>query len=207
MSLMTETLARIGKYCGVSGSERGIEEVQQQLTFFPFQLSDEAYEFYQWVGAPVGEEFPEDWDAVDNNYSTCACALESLLGNVSDLIHFMSIEEAVKAYSPFSGDVKGFPFVSYENGLLMIVGSEDKAPTSPVLSRENGDRLWFPSLTNMMLAILESLEVVGSIGLSTDYDDEDYGTPRYAEKIREQGQILEAIAKKYGSPRGIILTN
>jgi hypothetical protein len=207
MSLMTETLAKIGKYCGVSGSDRGIGEVQQQLTFFPFQLSDEAYEFYQWAGAPVGEEFPEDWDAVDNNYSTYTCALESLLGNVSDLIRFMSIEEASKAYSPFNGDVKGFPFVQYENGLLMIVGSEHKVPTSPVLICEDGDELWFPSLTNMMLAILESLEVVGTIGMSTDFDDEDYGTPRYAEKIREQDEVIRAIAKKYGSPLGMILTN
>lgn len=60
-----------------------------------------------------------------------------------------------------------------------------------------------------MLAIAESLETVGSIlpVLSRKYDDEDYGTDKSDEKIRENCKIVEAIAKKYGSPRGMILTN
>ncbi|OKH29587.1 hypothetical protein NIES2101_43225 [Calothrix sp. HK-06] len=61
----------------------------------------------------------------------------------------------------------------------------------------------------MMLAIAESLETVGSIlpALSSRYDDEDYGTDEYDKKIRSNCKIVEAIAKRYGSPRGIILTN
>jgi hypothetical protein len=204
---MTETLAKIGTYFNMSGSNRGIEEVQQQLDFFPFKLADEVYEFYQWAGAPVGEQFPEDWDAVDNNYSTYTCGLEVLLGNASDFIRFLSIEEAAKYYCSLNGEAKGLPFVSYENGLLVIAGSENEAASSPVLSREDGDRLWFPSLTHMMLAILEALEMVGTIGFDMNFDDEDYGTSRYVEKVKAQDEVIRTIAKKYGSPLGLILTN
>lgn len=124
------------------------------------------------------------------------------------MIHFLSIEEAEKYYSPRDADIydpKCLPFVSYENGLLVIVGSLTPTETSPVLQREdaNNDKLWFPSLTKMMLAIAESLETVRSIlpALSSRYDDEDYGTDEYDKKIRENCKIVEAIAKRYGSPR------
>ncbi len=78
-----------------------------------------------------------------------------------------------------------------------------------MLRREKGDELWFPSLTNMMLAIAESLETVGTIFPLCDVnsDDEDYGTDRYEEKMREQCKTVEVIAKKYGSPTGEIVTN
>lgn len=216
MSSLTEALERITVASGFRFNKKGmsLEEIERRLSFFPFRLSNEAYEYYQWAGAPTGDCRPDDWDGFYNNSSTYKCSLEGLLEKADDLIHFLSIEEAEKYYSPRNADIydpKCLPFVSYENGLLVIVGSLTPAETSPVLQREdaNKDRLWFPSLTNMMLAIAESLETVGSIlpSLCTRYEDEDYGTDEYDKKIRENCKIVEAIAKKYGSPRGIILTN
>ncbi|MEH1942763.1 MAG: hypothetical protein V7L01_21445 [Nostoc sp.] len=213
MSILTEALERISS--GVHFTKQGmsLEEVERRLSFFPFRLSDEAYEFYQWAGAPTGDRMPDGWDGSYNDNSTYYCFLEHLLEGADDLIHFLSLEEAEKYYSPSDADIydpKCLPFVSYENGKLVIVGSETQIETSPVLQREGiKDKLWFPSLTNMMLAIAEALETVGTIlpELSRNYDDEDYGTDDYDDKIRKNCKLVGEIAQKYGSPRGIIITN
>lgn len=207
MSMMIEALERISIYCHLSKPDRRIEEIEKKLSFFPFQLSDEVYEFYQWAGAPVGMRFPDDCDVSYSN-STYSCALEEFLGNANDLIHFLSIEEAERYYPLSIDDQKYLPFVSYENGLLAIAGSETQVANSPVLKREERYDLWFPSLTNMMLAIAESLETVGTIlpGVTMDYNEE-HGTNKYHQKLQQQDMQVDAIAKKYGSPRGIILTN
>lgn len=213
MSLMTDTLKRIcGRYrLTEPGMSR--EEVERRLSFFPFRLAEEAYEFYQWAGAPTGDRRPDDWDGCRNDTSTYNCALETWLEGADDLIHFLSVEEAEKLYYIGNADIydiKCLPFVSYENGILVIGGSETQVETLPVLQREDrDDELWFPSLTNMMLAIAESLETAGTIlpELYSCYDDEDYGTDKYDEKIRQKCKVVHAIAKKYGSPRGTILTN
>ncbi len=209
MSVMTEALERISIYCNLSQPDRPREEIEKKLSFFPFQLSDEAYEFYQWAGAPVGMMWPDDDDGdASSSNSTYFCALESFFESASDLIHFMSIEEAKRYYPPSFHDPKYLQFVSYENGSLFIAGSETKVENSPVLQLEECDpSLWFPSLTNMMLAIAESLETVGTILPDFDYHNEDYRTNKYREKIQEQLQVVEAIAIKYGSPTGMILTN
>ncbi|MBD2168640.1 hypothetical protein H6G04_30125 [Calothrix membranacea FACHB-236] len=213
MSNLTEALERIRVARGWRFTEPGMsaEEIESRLSFFPFSLSNEAYQFYQWAGAPRGDRFPDDWDGPYNNNSTYNCALESLLERADDLIHFLSIEEAEKFYFPDDiYEPKCLPFVSYENGLLVIAGSDTQVEISPVLQREGRrDRLWFPSLTNMMLAIAESLETVGTIlpELYRCYDDEEYGTDEYDEKIRQKCKVVQAIAKKYGSPKGAILTN
>ncbi|MHC5670890.1 hypothetical protein [Nostoc sp.] len=213
MSILTEALERISS--GVRFTEQGmsLEEVERRLSFFPFRLSDEAYEFYQWAGAPTGDRMPDGWDGSYNDNSTYYCYLEQLLEGADDLIHFLSLQEAEKYYSPSDADIydpKCLPFVSYENGKLVIVGSETKIETSPVLQREDiKDKLWFPSLTNMMLAIAEALEIVGTIlpELSSNYDDEDYGTDDYDDKIRKNCKIVGEIAENNGSPLGTILTN
>jgi len=207
--MMTEALERISIYCDLSQPDRPREEIEKKLSFFPFQLSDEAYEFYQWAGAPVGVRWPDDGDGSYSN-STYSCALERFLGTAIDLIQFVSIEEAERYYSPSFHDPKYLPFVSYENGSLVIAGSETQVANSPVLQREDCDpSLWFPSLTNMMLAIAECLETVGTIipGPTIDDYDENYGTNKYHEKLQKQWQVVEAIAQKYGSPTASILTN
>jgi len=202
--MMTEALERISIYCNLSQPDRPREEIEKKLSFFPFQLSDEAYEFYQWAGAPVGIM---RWPPYDEGNSTYSCALESFFESVSDLIHFVSIEEAKRYYPPSFDDPKYLQFVSYENGSLVIAGSETQVENSPVLlQQEDGDpSLWFPSLTNMMLAIAESLETVGTIWPAPTIDD--YETNKYREKIQKQWQVVDVIAQKYGSPRGMILTN
>ncbi|OKH29588.1 hypothetical protein NIES2101_43230 [Calothrix sp. HK-06] len=128
MSSLTEALERITVASGFRFNKKGmsLEEVERRLSFFPFRLSDEAYEFYQWAGAPTGDRHPDDWDGSYNDSSTYKCSLEGLLEKADDLIHFLSIEEAEKYYSPRDADIydpKCLPFVSYENGLLVIVGS------------------------------------------------------------------------------------
>jgi hypothetical protein len=201
--MMTEALERISIYCDLSQPDRPREEIEKKLSFFPFQLSDEAYEFYQWAGAPVGIM---RWPPYDDGNSTYSCALERFFESVSDLIHFLSIEEAERYYSPSFHDPKYLQFVSYENGSLFIAGSETQVANSPVLLLEDRDPyLWFPSLTNMMLAIAESLETVGTIWPAPTI--EDYGTNKYQEKLQKQWQVIEAIAQKYGSPTASILTN
>jgi hypothetical protein len=201
--MMTEALERISIYCDLSQPDRPREEIEKKLSFFPFQLSDEVYEFYQWAGAPVGIR---RWPPYDDGNSTYSCALERFLGNASDLIHFVSIEKAERYYSPSFHDPKYLEFVSYENGALFIAGSETQVANSPVLRLEDCDpSLWFPSLTNMMLAIAESLETVGTILPGSTL--EDYGTNKYHEKLQKQCQVIGAIAQKYGSPTASILTN
>lgn len=191
----------------ISASQIDPEKKWKKTQFFSFQLSDEAYEFYQWAGAPVGIM---RWSPYDDGNSTYSCALERFLGNANGLIHFVSIEEAERYYSPSFHAPKYLQFVSYENGSLFIAGSETQVAHSPVLQLEDRDpSLWFPSLTNMMLAIAESLETVRTIiaGESIDDYDENYGTNKYHEKLQKQWQVVKAIAQKYGSPRGRILTN
>jgi hypothetical protein len=203
MSMMTEALERISIYCDLSQPDRPREEIEKKLSFFPFQLSDEAYEFYDWAGAPVGIM---RWPPYDDGNSTYSCTLERFFESVSDLIHFVSIEEAERYYSPSFHDPKYLQFVSYENGSLFIAGSETQVANSPVLLLEDSDpSLWFPSLTNMMLAIAESLETVGTIWPAPTI--EDYGTNKYQEKLQKQWQVIEVIAQKYGSPTASILTN
>ena len=212
MSKMTEALNRISVYhrnkAGMS-----MEEIEKILSSFPFKLSDEAYEFYQWAGAPTGDARPEDWDGSYNDSSTYHCALESLLQGVDDIFHFMSLEECMKC-TPYFGDdsPEWLPIFSSEYSHLVISGSKIKAATSPVLKIEDGKaKFWFPSLTNMMLAIAESKETVGTIlpkGLEyigENSADEDYGTEAYKEKICEKFDTVIAIAKKYGSPGGNII--
>jgi hypothetical protein len=201
--MMTEALERISIYCDLSQPDRPREEIEKKLSFFPFQLSDEAYEFYDWAGAPVGIM---RWPPYDDGNSTYSCTLERFFESVSDLIHFVSIEEAERYYSPSFHDPKYLQFVSYENGSLFIAGSETQVANSPVLLLEDSDpSLWFPSLTNMMLAIAESLETVGTIWPAPTI--EDYGTNKYQEKLQKQWQVIEVIAQKYGSPTASILTN
>jgi hypothetical protein len=175
-----------------------MEEIERILSSFPFRLSDEAYEFYQWAGAPVGDSQPEDWDGSYNDSSTYHCALENLLQGVDDFFHFMSLEEFVKS-APYLGDTnpEWLPIFSSEYNHLVIPGSKIQVATSPVLIVEDGKaELWFPSLTNMMLAIAESKEAVGTIlptGLESiveNIDDEDYGTEAYKEKVRNKFDMV-----------------
>lgn len=58
MSQMTEVLAKLSGI-GVYKQTITREEVEKELSFFPYKLSEEAYEFYQWDGAPVGERYPK----------------------------------------------------------------------------------------------------------------------------------------------------
>lgn len=210
MSLMTEALERISSYCYIKKPGQSREEVERQLSFFPFQLADEAYEYYQWAGAPTGDRTPDGWDGSYNDNSTYEFIPKHFLKFPSDLIHFLSIEEAEKCHH-HDYDPTYFPFVSYENGWLFLVGSETPDATSPVIQGEDKCKLWFPSLTNMMLAIAESLETIGSIWPpsiprhDSRYEDSDVYIDRDEE--REQWKTLAAIAEKYGSPHGIIVTN
>jgi hypothetical protein len=206
MSMMTEALERISIYCHLSQPDRLREEIERKLSFFPFQLSHQVYEFYQWAGAPVGVTHDSDGSYSNPTYS---CALERWFGKASDLIHWVSIEEAERYYPLSIEDSKYLPFVSYEYGYLAIAGSETPVANSPVIRQdEDGDSLWFPSLTNMMLAIAESLETVGTIwlGVTIDYNDEDYGTNKY-QKLQQQEMQVVAISQKYGSLKGAIFTN
>jgi hypothetical protein len=212
MSIMIETLERISTYCHLSEPFKSRAEVEKQLNFFPFKLSDEVYEYYQWAGAPTGNYHPpQDWDGNSSSYQcTYSCVLEQFLGGVNDLIHFVSLDEAKEIYSGFSiyphlYDLKCLPFVSYENGLLVISVSENQIDISPVLAREDDDKLWFPSLTKMMLAIAESIETIGTL-LPGCTRNENGDLPNREEDQR-QWKIWTEIAKKYGSPRGAILTN
>lgn len=210
MSLMTEAIERINTYCHLKEPDKSREEVEKQLSFFPFHLADEVYEYYQWRGTPTGDDRPDDWDGPYNNSSTYYFSLEHFLGCASDLIHFLSLEEAEKFYPNYPNnrdinELKGLPFVCYENGNLVIAGSETQVETSSVLQREGCDTLWFPSLTNMMLAIADSLEEIGTImpGLTCD----ENGDWLDKEEVQEQWNKLEAIVKKHGSSHSLIVTN
>jgi hypothetical protein len=209
MSQMTEALERISK-CHPTKPKRTREEVERQLEFFPFELSEEVYEYYQWAGAPIGNQRPPGWDGSYNDNSTYSCVLKSFVDGASDLIHFMSLEEVEEFYSNYSlnadiYDTKGLPFISYENGVLLIGGLENQIDVSPVLQREDKrDELWFPSLTNMMLAIAECVEAIGTIFPIRSYVN---GERLEEDEVRERWDTMQTIARKYGSPSGMIVTN
>jgi|GEM_PF-4723153 len=214
MSKMTEALERInlrlyGRF-KITKPGMSLEEIESRLSFFPYRLSDEAYEFYQWSGAPTGDSRPDDWNGSYNDSSTYNCALERLLERADDIIHFQSLEEMGKIYSPLNAsNPEWLPIISAEYSHFVISGSQTQIDTSPVLIINDEPKLWFPSLTDMMLAIAESIEATGTIlpGWFDDPDDEDYGTDTYDEKIREKCSIVKAIARKYGSPEGVILSS
>lgn len=205
MPLMTNALAQISSY----RPSRSREEVEKKLRFFPFKLAEEVYEFYQWGGAPIGKCGGFGYCS-DHDDSTYDCILESYLGGASDVIHFLSLEEAEEHYPNYSSNAdiyneRCLPFILSENGELVIKGSDSQIEVSPVLDRENNDKLWFPSLTNMMLAITETVDTIGTI-MPPSYDYiNDYWVDE--EKEREQWKILGDIAQKYGSRKRIIVTN
>jgi hypothetical protein len=76
MSMMTEALDRISAVSGFRFTKQGMsaEEIERRLSFFPYRLSDEAYEFYQWAGAPTGDRSPDGWDGSYNDNSTYCCS-------------------------------------------------------------------------------------------------------------------------------------
>lgn len=215
MSQMTDALAKLSG--GVYKQARTREEINKELSFFPYQLSEEAYEFYQWDGAPIGERFPDDWNGDLHDTSTYDCQLDGTLGIQEDYIHFLSIEEVSGYYPDALYNLKNFPFVSSEYYFLVITASETNVATSPVFIRENiKEELFFPSLTNMMMAIVESLETVGSVSplIKGNCDAKDYGTAFYQD-IRDEDlyqdicdyedEIVIKIAQKYGSSGGSII--
>lgn len=208
MSLMTEALERISEHLQISTPNRTREEVEKQLAFFPFYLAEEVYEYYQWAGAPIGFHYAEE-----EGGSTYQCLLNTLIGEGEDLIEFSSLETAKYWYcSGFEKGgvhgVKNFLFVASENTSLVIAGSETPTDVSPVLESEEGpgsERLWFPSLTNMMLAIADAVDAFGTI-MPASYLGSDSGERGKRERS-ERWRIAKEITKKYGSPHGTILTN
>ncbi len=136
--------------------------------------------------------------------------LECLLERADDIIHFQSLEEMGKNYSILNAsNPEWLPIISAEYSHFVISGSQTQIDTSPVLIVNDKSKLWLPSLTDMMLAIAEFIEVTGTIlpGWFDDPDDEDYGTDTYDAKVRDKCRIVKAIAKKYGSPEGVILSH
>ncbi len=140
MSDMTAALERIQAACpcGLTTPGMSAEEIEKKLSFFPFRLPREAYEFYQRAGAPTGHR---DGDPCDFTYD---CPLERILGNACDFIEFQSIELAELGYPPgiyppTLEDRKLFLFVSYrehlKDGPLCIQGSETQVDTAPVFLR------------------------------------------------------------------------
>ena len=188
MSQMTDALARLSG--GVYKQARTREEIDEKLSrFFPYKLSEEAYEFYQWSGAPIGNHFPEGQDVPDGT-GTFHCGLNYLLGFAGELIRFLSIEENELLY--YEPDHQNyFRLYSSENSIWIIEGTETKVETSPVYEYESYKDLWFPSLTNMMLAMAEADEKVGTLFPQENYDDDDWGTEEYEEKIRNDWKTLK----------------
>jgi hypothetical protein len=210
MQQMTDALTRISKYCNIRRPNRSREEVEQQLSFFQFELAEEVYEYYQWAGAPIGDKMPEGWDGSHNDNSTYYCGLESFLGYASDLIHFLSLEEAKNMYPNYPGnpdthELRFLPFMSYENGMLVIAGAESPTEASIVMQNEARYELWFPSLTDMMLAIAETIETIGTLMPGSTVDE--HGNSPEPDEEQRQWKIWRDTAKKYGSPRGAIITN
>lgn len=138
-------LARLSD--GVYKQARTREEIDEKLSrFFPYKLSEEADEFYQQSGAPVGKRFHATWEDRHNKKATYKCKLETLLETTHDMIHFLSIEEAQRLYRD---DYNYFPFVEYgeESGILAIAGLQKKVinNSSVVKLTEEGERVWFPN--------------------------------------------------------------
>jgi hypothetical protein len=168
MSSLIEALQRITPWYQDPESEapqtfpHGLpfEEVENWLGALPFQVPQEVYEIYRWCNGRVNPSavgrIPQSTDVYIYNIDYMAKASVIPLKEAVDLWFESNDEERI------TETWYNFPVFSHENGLIVIVGNEQKQESSPVwdldwLDDELREPV-FPNITSMMTGIADATE-------------------------------------------------
>jgi hypothetical protein len=136
-----------------------LEDLKNLLEYLPFQLPEEVCEIYQWSN---GSRNPL---AVDRQLqNTDVYRYDTDIGRVS----LIPLKDAIDLwfYDNDEDEITStwyhFPIFSHENGLIVIVGSDQMEDSSPVWDVDRLDdelrEPVFPDLTNMMTGIADTIE-------------------------------------------------
>lgn len=182
MSPLIEALKRITPWYKDPGCEApqtfphglSLEEVENWLGALPFQVPQEIYEIYQWcngrVNPMVTGRMLQAIDVYIYNIDYMAKASVIPLKEAVDLWFEKNDEEQI------TETWYHFPVFSHENGLLVIVGSEQMQESSAVwdvdwLDDELRDPV-FPDITSMMTGIADVIEAERQCWDDSGYCDE-----------------------------------
>jgi hypothetical protein len=134
------------------------DEIEQQLTVLPFRLPLEFYEIYQWCNGSKNPEATDDYQPESSHEYNILIAEAQ----------FFDLETAVKLWvdsdrSYGRGVGKdaslNFPLMHHENGIMVVVGSQEQQPASPVWDisflNDSLREPEYPSVTKMMTAVAE----------------------------------------------------
>jgi len=174
-----------------------LEEVKKQLSFFPYYLGEEVYEFYQWAGAPQGQTLQlmtndkgeYDWLTSDGTHAKVrySCGLPD--HGFSEYNQYYSIEEL---FIPSESNL--LSFWSREGDTLAFIGSSTPVYYSPIVDTWDIHTIWSPSLTNWLEAMAETTI---TLGYTIPYD---LGGGYYGNSTKEKEELLiyQSICQKYG---------
>lgn len=174
MSVLTEALQRIQAHskCQLSYCRPQLTYGQIELTLqeYPFKLSKEVYELYLWQDGTLPPQTDRNDEAIKEIFDF-GYHLAMLTGD----IELLPLEEAAfewqtrdEWYRSFLSYEPSniFPLFTADRGKIVVLGREVQQETSPVywvddfVVRLDQEPL-YPSLTNMMLAIAEAIELGG----------------------------------------------
>ncbi|MEA5549705.1 hypothetical protein VB713_01705 [Anabaena cylindrica UHCC 0172] len=196
MSSLIETLQRITPWYRDTDYEviqtfpHGLpfEDVENWLGALPFQVPQEVYEIYQWcngrVNPTAARQMPQT-DVYFYNIDYMANASVIPLKESVDLWFENNDEDQI------TKTWYHFPVFSHENGLIVIVGSDQQQESSPVwdvdwLNDELGKPV-FPNITSMMTGIADVIEAEREFWDDLGYFNDD----------REYWNVCKSIWKKY----------
>lgn len=162
-NLSVEQLEIVDRYSGNYQPRLSLEQIEEIIQPYQFRLPQELYDFYQMGNGclPIGT--PQDLDSI-YNYKYFPSYTQT----------FITLQEAISCYKGVLLDYNPRLLTichSYDEAevVLVIVGSEKQQETSPVfhtysdcINEQLTQRdIFFPSLTNMMLAYAELYEYKG----------------------------------------------
>jgi hypothetical protein len=135
------------------------EELSELLGYLPFQLPEEVCELYQWCNGsrnPLAVNRPLQHTDV-YKYDIC-CAIAGVIPLKEAIrLWFESNDENTITHTWYH-----FPIFSHENGLIVVVGSEQMEESSAIWDvdglEEQLSEPVFPSLTSMTTGVADVIE-------------------------------------------------
>jgi hypothetical protein len=142
-----------------------LNEIEQKLAILPFRLPVEVYEIYQWCD---GGENPTVVDEYPSGILQASDIPYHEYNILIALAQFFDLDTAISLW--LRGDQEAgrgagrepslqFPLMHHENGIIVVVGSQEQQESSPVWDvdglGELLEKAQYPSITNMMTAVAE----------------------------------------------------
>ena len=162
-NLTEEQLEIVNENLGNFQPRLSLEQIEEIIKPYQFKLPQEFYDFYKTGNGCLPIGIPQDLDSI-YNYQYFPSYTQS----------FVTLQEAISCYKGVLLDYNPRLLTichSYDEAevVLAIVGNEQKQQTSPVfrtysdcINDELSEKdIFFPSLTNMMLAYAELYEHKG----------------------------------------------